>query len=487
MACQIVVDTPGPYYSGSPIQGNLICTFNDSKKIRGIKIRAYGDEHTEWWGTESYYNHVEKRHETRSVTYTGDNNLYSMEIMLFGSQNGNTHIGPGRFTYPFSFHLPPNLPSTFENSNGYIRYTLKGIVDVPWGTDYEDKIHFVLASLIDLNNFPLESFQPVSRSDEKTICCWCCAGGEITVNINVNKTAFVPNESVKLYVALTNMSNSNVEGLQARLVQYIKSSVYSPSHETKTDENTLVEDTWSGVGAHGENNYDIQLPIPSDIFVPNLDRSTLFEVSYDIEITAAISGCHSDIDLSFSVNLGHIQHQSQVVGNLASTGIIPTSPFVPPPMEGGGYPQPYNGGNYPYPPVGQPNAPPPEGPPYPSQPVPTNSYPSGPPGPYPSVQPSPYPSGGNGFMPMAPGASAPPSSIPQPTGPAGYTFANPGGPSDKVTYPGGQPSAPNVAAPYSSMSPQALSKEMEASQGGKPSAPQSEPPPPSYEDVLKKM
>ncbi|KAL3270086.1 hypothetical protein HHI36_009144 [Cryptolaemus montrouzieri] len=469
MSCQIFIDTPSPFYSGSLIQGKLVCTFNGSQKIRGIKIRAYGDEHTEWWGTESYYNHSENRHETRSVMYTGDNNLFGWESMLFGGHSGDTHVGPGRFTYPFSFQLPSNLPSTFENSYGYIRYTLKGIVDIPWGMDYEDTLQFVVLSLIDLNTFPLESFQPVSRSDEKTVCCWCCAGGEITVDINISKTAFVPGENIKLFVSMTNMSNSNVEGLEAKLIQYIRSQVHTPSNETKSEENTLAQDSWSGVGAHGENKYDIELPIPTEVAIPNLDRSSLFEVSYDVEISASISGCHSDIDLSFSVTIGHIQNQSQMGGAPMPGGFSPPPNY--PPQDGNAYPYPNNEGasGYPYSPGGGTGYP---GASYPN--IAGGAYPPAPQGGYPPNPAAPFPPAGPGFVAPGPAASAPMAPTPYSSGPPNYASVS----SEKPTWPGGPPSAPTSAA---------QAKEREAlGEGGAPSAPPSNLPPPTYEDSLRK-
>lgn len=74
----------------------------------------------------------------------------------------------------------------------------------------------------------------------------------------------------------------------------------------------------------------MEIYIPPDSPFPNLNRSTLFEISYDVEICATIGGCHSDMDLSFSVEIGQIQHHSQIEGNTPPSGVIiapqPTAP-----------------------------------------------------------------------------------------------------------------------------------------------------------------
>lgn len=105
-----------------------------------------------------------------------------------------------------------------------------------------------------MNTFPIECFQPVSRSDSKTVCCWCCEQGDITLEININKTAFVPGEKIKLFMTVTNMSNSNVEEVSAKFMQYLKSKVESPKHDHKENQYEFGQSTWSGVGAHGKRN-----------------------------------------------------------------------------------------------------------------------------------------------------------------------------------------------------------------------------------------
>lgn len=371
MSCKIFMDR-GPHLSGAAVQGRLECVFHKSEKIRGIKLRVFGDERTEWIGSEQHYDEVTKRYETISFPLTGDNNLIDFELMLFGGV-GETHLGPGTFNYPFTFQLPPNLPSSFMNNHGYIRYGVKAVVDIPWAMDYEDKMYFEVASPIDLNTFPMECFQPVSRSDSKTVCCWCCAQGEISLDININKTAFVPGENVKLFMTLTNMSNSNVDEVSAKFMQYVKSKVEHPHYEHKEDQYEFGFKTWSGVGAHGENQYDMEILIPPQAPFPNLNRSSLFEISYDVEICANIDGCHSNMDLSFSIEIGHIQHQSQL-GSNPLPPVEGIAPVYPPTTSG--YPYPISQPTAPLVNTGGPNAgtpypqpsqmPQPSGPPYPA-------------------------------------------------------------------------------------------------------------------------
>lgn len=42
------------------------------------------------------------------------------------------YIEVGTYTYPFMLELPENLPTSFEHSNGFIRYSIIGNIDIPW-------------------------------------------------------------------------------------------------------------------------------------------------------------------------------------------------------------------------------------------------------------------------------------------------------------------------------------------------------------------
>lgn len=60
-------------------------------------------------------------------------------------------IPAGHHRYPFKFQLPYNIPSSFEHHYGYVRYTVKGVIDRPWRFDHECKAAFTIISILDLN------------------------------------------------------------------------------------------------------------------------------------------------------------------------------------------------------------------------------------------------------------------------------------------------------------------------------------------------
>ena len=55
-------------------------------------------------------------------TYSDHETYFSYEINVF---NGPM-LYPGIHSFPFSFTLPPNIPSSFESKYGHVRYQVRG-------------------------------------------------------------------------------------------------------------------------------------------------------------------------------------------------------------------------------------------------------------------------------------------------------------------------------------------------------------------------
>jgi hypothetical protein len=521
--CKIYLENySGTYYAGSEIRGRLECYFDDETTVRGIKIRVRGREHNEWTGTETYRDPIDHKTKTRHITLTGDNNVLYLEQMLFGSASGTRVIPRGRHVYPFSCHLPYDIPSTFNGPHGSISYKIKAIVDRPMRVDHEDEFIFVLVSPIDFNKMSRDLQDITTYSDEKSVCCWCCKGGDVTMDVELPKIAFVPGETIHFKVTITNLSNSNVENLKVKFVKTVKYRVTSPHSESKEDVDNILNFTDHGVGAHGEHTFNLQLAIPEFVEVPNFTKCELFKVSYALEVSAEMAGCTLDLDISvWDIQMGHIQCTDYGESGDANRAPLPggkfplppTSPYPPaagegyspgglyppnsggvyPPSPGGGYPLP-PGGAYPpggvYPPPAGGTYPPPPGGTYP--PPPGGAYPPPAGGAYPPPAGGAYPPPAGGTYPPSPGGAYPPSGPGAYPPPAGAAYpATPGGAySDPPNYsattektaPPGPPSAPSssiASAPFDN-NPKAREAAASAAHNAAP-----ELPPPSYNEIQK--
>lgn len=79
-----------------------------------------------------------------------------VRCLVLGLSGGDEYVlPPGQHTFPFSFVLPPSLPSSFEGGIGYVRYLVKGTIDRPWRFDDDTVRPFTVLSALDLNQQPM--------------------------------------------------------------------------------------------------------------------------------------------------------------------------------------------------------------------------------------------------------------------------------------------------------------------------------------------
>lgn len=86
-----------------------------------------------------------------------EDQIFMLVFMLTGLGMGDKcRLPPGQHFYPFSFQLPSRLPSSFEGGDGYVRYTIRGVIDrSSWiKKDKDTKKPFTVIALLDLNTYP---------------------------------------------------------------------------------------------------------------------------------------------------------------------------------------------------------------------------------------------------------------------------------------------------------------------------------------------
>ena len=64
------------------------------------------------------------------------------------------YLEPSVCNYPFSFILPPELPQSFDDITGHIRYRAKAVIDRPMKIDDKAEVLFTVIRLLDLNREP---------------------------------------------------------------------------------------------------------------------------------------------------------------------------------------------------------------------------------------------------------------------------------------------------------------------------------------------
>ncbi|XP_076250024.1 arrestin domain-containing protein 3-like [Rhynchophorus ferrugineus] len=322
--CKLLLDNyTGQYFPGASIQGRVLLNLDTDITLRGIRVTLSCVEHTEWLGTESYYDSDAKEQKSRDTQFQGDNEVISISHWLYGDQNATTNLSMGQHIYNFNIQLQPNIPSTYQSEKGTVSYKLKATVDRPMALDYEDSIVIVVNSPVDLNLIASSSdLQPSTYSDEKTLCCWCCAQGPVTMDVDLSKRTISPGEHVEVKLRLTNMSSTNVENVSLELKQILTYKVTEPNREEKEDTSILVDLKDVGLGAHGENTYLFNVSLPPNVVLPNFAQCRLFKVEYRYIATAKLPSIHKDLQVYMTPIIGHIPFSAQGSGqrNVPSMG-----------------------------------------------------------------------------------------------------------------------------------------------------------------------
>ncbi|XP_045216585.2 arrestin domain-containing protein 17-like isoform X3 [Mercenaria mercenaria] len=195
------------YFPGQVIQGQVIIELSDDMNMRDIHISCEGKGHVEWSeGDDSYW---------QSERY-----LHTV-LMLYESSasSDDVTLQAGNHLFPFQFVLPVNLPGSFEGkSRCYVRYWLKATIDRPWKFDPEYKMLFTVGSVLDLNTEP-NALAPAQVSDSKTVCCCCCESQPITATFRIDRSGYVPGESISCNAEIQEGTGRGVHSSKIKLVR----------------------------------------------------------------------------------------------------------------------------------------------------------------------------------------------------------------------------------------------------------------------------
>ncbi|XP_040584819.1 arrestin domain-containing protein 3 isoform X3 [Mesocricetus auratus] len=125
------------------------------------------------------------------------------------SEEGFNTIHSGRHEYAFSFELPQTpLATSFEGRHGSVRYWVKAELHRPWLLPVKLKKEFTVFEHIDINTPSLLS--PQAGTKDKTLCCWFCASGPISLSAKIERKGYTPGESIQIFAEIENCSSRMV-------------------------------------------------------------------------------------------------------------------------------------------------------------------------------------------------------------------------------------------------------------------------------------
>jgi len=219
---------------------------------------------------------------TKMVThkYKDEKIFFNQNLVLYKIAN---NMPPGKYMYPFSYQLPPNLPGVFyderkefdgDKIRGAIVYKIKVFLDMP-GKDLKYGQAVIVAEPV------MRQIVPMKDHQEKG---FLFASGKLKMDVAMDKNVFVPGEIIPIKVHVDNESSKVVNHCKVKLMRtiHVKAKHYHKSH---TEE--VCRQTYEGCGPKTKRDFILSFPFPAAQIYPST-HGNLVQCKYFLVIECDI-------------------------------------------------------------------------------------------------------------------------------------------------------------------------------------------------------
>ncbi|XP_034402600.1 arrestin domain-containing protein 3b isoform X2 [Cyclopterus lumpus] len=219
------------FSGGDPVSGRVVVEVTGDVRVRSLHMTARGVAKVRW--TESRNagaNTAYTQNYTEEVEYLHQRDTLIGDERDGGPEDGVSVLHAGVHEFAFTFNLPQMaLATSFEGKHGSVRYWVKAELLRPWLLPVKVKKEFIVFEHIDINT-PLLLIRvwyrssrltlgykantgdavlqaPQAGSKEKTLCCWFCASGPISLSAKIERKGYTPGESIQIFAEVENCSS----------------------------------------------------------------------------------------------------------------------------------------------------------------------------------------------------------------------------------------------------------------------------------------
>ncbi|CAF0716898.1 unnamed protein product [Brachionus calyciflorus] len=275
------------YLPGETISGNVILESKGEVKINSLKLFIRGLAKVHWTETSS----VGFKVGNRTEHYRAEKEYFCFKQNLIGQEDSSgSHyqeiICDGHHLFSFQFDLPrEGLITSFEGEHGSVRYLVQIELDKPWALNQRLKRIFTVINPLDINQS--DYLQPVLNNCSKTLCCWLCRSGPVSISVNTDRKGYCPGESIALNALFENYTKRSTIPI-ASLYQI---QTFKANQEKSISKNKISSINGPAVEA-GEiaewNSKLLKIPVIS----PSI-QSHLIKVEYFVKICLLIPGSYT--------------------------------------------------------------------------------------------------------------------------------------------------------------------------------------------------
>ncbi|XP_043478851.1 arrestin domain-containing protein 17-like [Leptopilina heterotoma] len=320
---KIIFENPvKTYFPNDIVKGHVFLTLDGPKKCRGLRIKGTGEAKTSWSTSAG-------KGQTR---YTGHEEYFSKRQYLIGGEYDDIELPHGESFFPFEFTLPSRLPSSFESKLGYIRYTIKATIDLPWKFDIETKSAFTVISKYDLNTDSNAS-SPVVESRTRNFGCFS-SSPPLTATLSMPVKGYVPGQVIPININIKNLSRVTIYHVRLKLIKKVTFKVTKPRTQ-KRKKYMTIKDIHEGKIETNNVSFDEFIEVPS-LPPSTLNECGLIDVQYAIELKLYIDQlCTPNLKFTSPVLIGTVPLNNclfftSVLSSLTQSSTAPSTPSAPP-------------------------------------------------------------------------------------------------------------------------------------------------------------
>ena len=275
----ILIETDRVHYNpGDTVKGTVTIELEKAVACSGLYLTLKGKEKTRKVEDNNSYRGSKQVRTT--TTYTSTRELVDDTVCLF-EVSGDGPVAPGTYTYPFSFELDSDLPSSFQHRGmrcqGSIKYKLKAEFEVNGSMTRnwrQTKEVFIFEST------GLYEEHPVSENEERVIkFLGCFSRGMATIDAKIPTNCFVGGETISVNADV--IHKGNVKAIKAELVRHIRIRA-----ERKEDFHKKIIAQATAPSNQGE--VLLELSIPEELKYPSTDGEYV-QVWYEVVVRGVVS------------------------------------------------------------------------------------------------------------------------------------------------------------------------------------------------------
>ncbi|XP_006631145.2 arrestin domain-containing protein 3-like isoform X1 [Lepisosteus oculatus] len=284
------------FSSGDFISGRVIIDVTGNVNVQLLTISAKGRADV-WWS---------ERNGENDDTYSANEKYFKIKNVLIQSSSGRNVVLSGTQVYPFTFQIPhEELPSSVKGRHGSVRYWLEAKLHRPWRLSKTVKMDLAVVKHIDVNS--LELLAPQLLTADKTLCCWFCSSGPVSLSARIERKGYTPGDSVSIFAEIENHSSREVKPKAA--LQQIQTFYATMKTQTVTTEIACVKG--KPISAGGRETWCGRLlDIPLDTTMSVLNCK-IMKVEYSVLVIVDIP-CATALKVVFPVIIGTIPLQCPV-------------------------------------------------------------------------------------------------------------------------------------------------------------------------------